>query len=71
MTVEEKIKAISSDDFAAFLSGDVAYVKHVEKDGMSGFAVHAADGQLLTILADREVAFATCRQNGLEPLSVH
>jgi hypothetical protein len=71
MNAEQKIRAISTDDFAAFLSGDVAYVKRVEKDGMTGYAVHAADGELLTILADRDVAFATVRQNGLEPLSVH
>ena len=71
MNAEEKTTTISPDDFAAFLSGDVAYVKPVEKDGMEGFAIHGADGELLTILADRDVAFATVRQNGLEPLSVH
>ena len=71
MNLEQKVKSIDSDDFAAFLSGDVAYIKPVEQDGMTGFAIHSADGQLLTIVAERETAFATVRQNGLEPLSVH
>lgn len=71
MTHEEKVKSITSDDFAAFLSGDVAYIKPVDQDGMAGYAIHSADGQLLTVVAERDTAFATVRQNGLEPLSVH
>ena len=71
MTREEKVREITTGDFAAFMSGDVAFIKPVEQDGMAGFAIHGADGQLLTVVADRETAFATVRQNGLEPLSVH
>jgi len=59
------------DDLAAFQSGDVAYVKRIEEQGMVGYGVYGADGTLLTILAERELAFATIRQNGLEAASVH
>ena len=59
------------DDLGAFQSGDVAYVKRIEEQGMVGYGVYGADGTLLTILAERELAFATIRQNGLEPVSVH
>ena len=40
-------------------------------DGVSAFAVHAADGTQVTVLPNREVALATVRQHDLEPLSVH
>jgi hypothetical protein len=50
---------------------DVAYVKRVEINGTVAYAVHAADGTQIAVLADRDVAFATVRQHDLEPLSVH
>jgi hypothetical protein len=50
---------------------DLAYIKRVVVDGTSGYAVHAADGTQIALLADREVAFATVRQHDLEPVSVH
>lgn len=71
MTLEEKIDALESNDFAAFLAGDIAYIRHVDQDGMSGFGIFAADGTQLTIMADREVAEAAVRQHGMEPVSVH
>ena len=60
---------------AAFLAwGDdvIAYVKAVEIEGESSFAIHAADGRPLGVVrADRDEAFAVVRQNELEPVSVH
>jgi hypothetical protein len=35
------------------------------------FAVHAANGQRMAILDDRDTAFAGARQYDLEPVSVH
>jgi hypothetical protein len=35
------------------------------------FAVHAANGQRMAILDNRDAAFAGARQYDLEPLSVH
>lgn len=35
------------------------------------YAVHAANGQRMAVLDDRDTAFAGARQYDLEPLSVH
>ena len=50
---------------------DVAYVKRVVLDGTAAFAVHAADGSQIAVLADRELACAMVRQHEMEPVSVH
>jgi hypothetical protein len=58
-------------ELALFGMQDIAYIKQVMVDDAVGYAVHAADGTQIAVLADREVAFATVRQHELEPLSVH
>ena len=67
----ERIRHMSSRELALFGMQDLAYVKPVVVDGVSAFAVHAADGTQITVLPDREIALATLRQHDLEPLSVH
>lgn len=63
---------MSDQDFAMHGIEQVAFVKAVTlDDGTPAFAIHAADGQQVAILADREVAIAAVKQNDLEPLSVH
>jgi hypothetical protein len=49
----------------------IAYVKTVKVDGDLAYAVYAADGTELAILADREVAFAAALSHDYTPLSVH
>ncbi|HEX3411769.1 MAG TPA: DUF1150 family protein [Stellaceae bacterium] len=67
----ERIRHMSSRELALFGMQDLAYVKQVLVNGVSAFAVHAADGTQITVLPDREIALATLRQHDLEPLSVH
>ncbi|MGH7048628.1 MAG: DUF1150 family protein [Stellaceae bacterium] len=67
----ERIRHMSARELALFGMQDLAYIKRVVGDGTPGYAVHAADGTQIAVLADREVAFATVRQHDLEPLSVH
>ena len=67
----ERIRHMSSRELALFGMQDLAYVKPVLVDGVTAFAVHAADGTQVTVLPDREIALATVRQHELEPLSVH
>jgi len=67
----ERIRQISVRELALFGMQDLAYVKTVVVDGTLAYAVHAADGTQIALLADRDVAFATIRQHDLEPLSVH
>ncbi len=50
---------------------NTAYVKRVVVDGESGYGIHAADGTVLAVLADRDVAFAAARLHDLEPVSAH
>jgi hypothetical protein len=67
----EGIRHMSSRELALFGMQDLAYVKPVVVNGVTAFAVHAADGTQITVLPDREIALATLRQHDLEPLSVH
>ena len=67
----ERIRHMSSRELALFGMQDLAYVKPVLVNGVTAFAVHAADGTQMTVLPDREIALATVRQHDLEPLSVH
>jgi len=66
------LRHITLDALALLGIEQVAYVKDVTlDDGTAGFAIHAADGQEVAVMANREVAFAAVRQNDLEPVSVH
>jgi hypothetical protein len=67
----ERIRQMSARELALFGLQDLAYVKPVTVDGRNGFAICAADGTQIAVLADHDIAFATARQHDLEPLSVH
>jgi len=62
---------LSPEALASLGMPDLAYVKRIEIEGDSAYAVHAADGSPLAVLANRDLAFAAARQNELEPVSVH
>ncbi|WP_029011675.1 DUF1150 family protein [Niveispirillum irakense] len=65
------LRQLSPKDFASFGVNDLAYVKPVTLEGKPGFAIHAADGTALTVVARQDVAMATVRQHDMEPLSLH
>ena len=71
MNQQPSIHALSQQDFLLLGINDVAYVLTQQRDEREVFVIHSADGAEVVALADREIAFATVRQNGLEPLSVH
>ncbi|MBT3395714.1 MAG: DUF1150 family protein [Alphaproteobacteria bacterium] len=59
-------------EFLAMIGeGTTAYIKRVEVDGTTAWAIHGADGSELAVMGDREVAFAAARQHDLEPFSVN
>ena len=62
---------MSAQDFAAFGLHELAYVKRVEAQEESGYAIHAADGTRLSLMGDRDVALITIRRNDMEALSAH
>jgi len=70
-TMFAHLRQLSTQDFASFGLDHVAYVRRVEVEGVPGFSIHAADGTPLSVLPERDVAFAAVRQNDMEPLSVH
>ncbi len=71
MNQTERATQIPPRDFMLLGIEQMAYVKPVEIDGHTAFAVHAADGTEIMVLAQRDLAFATVRQHDLEPVSVH
>jgi hypothetical protein len=63
---------LPADEFAALGLHNVAYIKPRTLDnGRVSYAIHTADGNEVAVVAGRELAFATVRQNDMEPLSLH
>lgn len=71
METEFNYRDLKADDVAALFVNDIAYVKPVDHNGETAFAIHAADGTQLAIVESRDLAFATVMQNDLQPVSVH
>ena len=67
----ESLRELSAQELGLLGMEDLAYVKRVVVEGADAFAVHAADGTQIAVMADREVAFAVVRQHDMEPVSVH
>lgn len=67
----QDIRGMTIQDLAVLGLNDVAYIKDVLVDGKTVYAVHAADGAQIAVMAEREVAFAAVRQNDMEPVSAH
>ena len=64
-------KTASAVNLSTYGLETLAYVKPVMMDGKRFHSIHAADGTPLTVIAERDLAFATVRQHELEPTSVH
>jgi hypothetical protein len=67
----ERLKNISLKEFALLGMNDMAYVKRVVVKDDAGFAIFGADGTQLAVVPSEALAYATIRQNDLEPVSVH
>ncbi len=68
MNTIERVRRMSAADLAALGLHGVAYVKPVEVDGQPAFAIHAANGLVLGVMATRAAAFAAIRDGELEPV---
>ncbi len=71
MNETETIGQISPQDFVSLGLQQLAYVKPVMVAGTPAFAVHAADGTQIAVMADRRIAVAAITQHDLEAVSVH
>jgi hypothetical protein len=67
----EWLKNISPREFAVLGMNDLAYVKRVVVNDEPRFGIFSADGTQLALLPNEDIAYATVRQNDLEPMSVH
>jgi len=71
MNRSQAIETISRQDFLALGMKHLAYIKPVELEGKPAFAVFAADGSQLAVMASRDIAAAAVRQHDMEPVSIH
>lgn len=71
MQKHEQRHEMSRQDLASWGVNDVAYVKTIDYEGKTAYAIHAADGTQMAVVGDRQVAQAAVRQHDLEPVSVH
>lgn len=65
------LKTLSMTDFLAFGLNSLAYLKPAVVNGQSCFAIHAADGSQLALVASRDIGFAAMLEHELEPVSLH
>ena len=65
------LKNLSASDLLVFGLNDIAYLKPANVNGQAVYAIHAADGSQLALVANREVGFAAMHQHDLEPVSLH
>lgn len=71
MTIAEKLRQITPQDFAAMGMQHIAYVRPTVVNGVTAFTIHAADGTQIGMAPNRDVAFAAVVQHELEPVSLH
>lgn len=71
MTVIERVKALSPDEFALLGLAQLAYVKAGTMDGQAGFAIHAADGRMIGFAPNEMLALKLIRDNDLEAVSLN
>jgi hypothetical protein len=69
MNIESSVslKHLSQRDLLTFGLNTVAYLRPATVDGQSVYAIHAADGSQLALVATREVGLAAMQQHELEP----
>lgn len=71
MELSKERSVLSPEELALFGIEDMAYIRPVTINGRRVQVIHAADGTLLTVVMDRDLAFVTIRQHELSPQSVH
>jgi len=71
MPVNVDIRHISAEQLAELGIARIAYVKPVEVNGTQGFAIHAANGAPMALIAERDVAIALIAQHEMVAALVH
>lgn len=71
MHEDTRIPPLSPTELGRLGVNQIAYIKSVEVDSEQKFAVHSADGTVVTVFPSYELARLAIRQSDLVPLSVH
>ncbi len=71
MNTPQYLRVMSKRSLAMLGLQDVAYVTQVVVDGENVYSIRAADGTMIDVMDDRDLAFAAARRHDLEPVSVH
>lgn len=66
-----KLKTITAQDLAALGLGEVAYIRPIQIQDESLFAIMAANGQQIGVAPDYHSAVGAIRQHDLEPVVLH
>lgn len=74
MTLDEKnrfLKNLKPEDFLTLGDDHIAYVREMDFMGKKHFAIHAADGQPITIASTRDLALSMADETELELVTLH
>jgi len=69
--VAKATPSMSLHDFTEWGVREVAYIKPVEMNGRTVYAIFAANGQQLAVTENLDAAHGLLFQNGLEPQGLH
>lgn len=64
------LRNLSTQAFLTFGVNQIAYVRSVNVNGQTAYALHAADGSALTVIDSLDGAVMAARQNDLEPVTL-
>jgi len=65
------IRAVSANDVRDDLENEFGDIEIDIEAGATLYSVHAADGERIALVGDRDLAFAAARQYEMNPVSVH
>lgn len=67
----DSLKRLDSQDFRNFGLEQIAYIRPVKKEDGILYAICGADGQIVTMLPDRETALAAIFYNDMDCVTLH
>ena len=70
MQASYSLKTISQTDWLNFGVNEMAYLRPAVVNGQPIYAIHAADGAQLALVASRDIGIAAMQQHELEPATL-
>ncbi len=65
---DTSLKNLTQQDLLTFGLNAVAYLRPAMVNGQSIYAIHAADGSQLALVANRDIGLAAMHEHELEPV---